>query len=67
MVSVASFLASLPLLFMFDTGSAEMQFVERVSWIGAFGIEYYLGVDGISMPLVLLTTFTTVLVDHRRD
>jgi NADH-quinone oxidoreductase subunit M len=39
-----------------------MQFVERLPWIPAFHIEYHLGVDGISMPLILLTTFTTVLV-----
>ena len=39
-----------------------MQFVERAPWIPAFQIFYHLGVDGISMPLVLLTTFTTVLV-----
>ena len=39
-----------------------MQFVELVPWIEAFNINYHLGVDGISMPLILLTTFTTVLV-----
>jgi NADH-quinone oxidoreductase subunit M len=39
-----------------------MQFVERVSWIDVFRIEYYLGVDGISAPLILLTTFITPLV-----
>jgi NADH-quinone oxidoreductase subunit M len=39
-----------------------MQFVERVPWIETFNIQYYLGVDGISAPLILLTTFITPLV-----
>ena len=39
-----------------------MQFVERSPWISTIHAEYYIGVDGISMPLILLTTFTTVLI-----
>jgi NADH-quinone oxidoreductase subunit M len=39
-----------------------MQFVERGSWISQLNIEYYLGVDGISMPLIILTTFISVFV-----
>jgi NADH-quinone oxidoreductase subunit M len=39
-----------------------LQFVERHTWIPAFNIEYFIGVDGISMPLILLTSFTTVIV-----
>jgi NADH-quinone oxidoreductase subunit M len=39
-----------------------MQFVERLSWIGRFNAYYHLGVDGISMPLILLTTFLTPLI-----
>jgi NADH-quinone oxidoreductase subunit M len=61
-VSLITFAFSLPLYGDFDVASGAMQFVERGSWIPAFGVEYYLGVDGISMPLILLTTFTTVLV-----
>jgi len=61
-VAVVTFLFSLPLYAGFDTSTAAMQFVERGSWIAAFDIEYHVGVDGISMPLILLTTFTTVLV-----
>ncbi|HET19084.1 MAG TPA: NADH-quinone oxidoreductase subunit M, partial [Chromatiales bacterium] len=60
--SLLVFLLSLPLAFGFDASTASMQFVERHSWIATFHIEYFLGVDGISMPLILLTTFTTVLV-----
>jgi len=61
-VSVATFLLSLPLWGLFETGTHAMQFQERSLWIGAFGIYYHLGIDGISMPLIILTTFTTVLV-----
>jgi NADH-quinone oxidoreductase subunit M len=51
-----------PLYASFKTGTAEMQFVERAPWISTIHSEYYIGVDGISMPLILLTTFTTVLI-----
>jgi len=60
--AVATFLVSLPLYSWFQLGTAEMQFVERAAWIPAFDVHYHLGVDGISMPLILLTTFMTVLV-----
>lgn len=60
--SVITFLVSLPLWTAFDTTTHQMQFVEQAAWIPAFNIAYHLGVDGISMPLILLTTFTTVLV-----
>ena len=61
-VSLLTFFLSLMLYFGFDTTTANMQFVEKLSWIPAFGINYHLGVDGISMPLIILTTFTMVLV-----
>lgn len=60
--SLGIFLLSLPLAFNFDAAQAAMQFVERYPWVPSFKVEYFLGVDGISMPLILLTTFTTVLV-----
>jgi NADH-quinone oxidoreductase subunit M len=60
--ALITFLVSLPLWSGFDAGSAQMQFLERSLWIPAFDIHYYLGVDGISMPLILLTTFMTPLV-----
>ena len=62
MVSIITFLLTLPLYSEFNTDTHLMQFVERHSWIPAFNIEYFLGVDGISMPLILLTSFTTVIV-----
>jgi NADH-quinone oxidoreductase subunit M len=48
---------SLKILNLFDGNSGEMQFVERIAWMPAFGIAYIVGVDGISIFLVLLTTF----------
>lgn len=60
--AVVTFGISLPLFIDFSTTTAAMQFVEFKSWISAFHINYNLGVDGISMPLIVLTTFSTVLV-----
>jgi NADH-quinone oxidoreductase subunit M len=60
--SIITFLVSLPLWGGFDVSTASMQFVENVPWIPAFDINYHLGVDGISMPLIILTTFITPLV-----
>ena len=51
------FLLSLPLSFKFDTGQAGFQFTERASWIPSIGVQYFLGIDGISLLLLLLTTF----------
>ncbi len=61
-VSVASFILSIPLWALFKTDTASMQFVERSAWISTIHSEFYIGVDGISMPLILLTTFTTALI-----
>ena len=48
--------ASLILLKDFDSSTAALQFVEKFSWIERFGISYFVGVDGISIMLVVLTT-----------
>jgi NADH-quinone oxidoreductase subunit M len=61
-VSLLALLQSIPLWRGFKTGTAEMQFVERAPWISTIHAQFYIGVDGISMPLILLTTFTTVLI-----
>ena len=61
-VSILTFSASLSLWTGFDRSSSDMQFVERQPWIDRFNIEYFLGVDGISVPLILLTTFLTIIV-----
>jgi NADH-quinone oxidoreductase subunit M len=56
------FAISVPLWTGFNHGTASMQFVESTPWISTFNVYYHLGVDGISMPLILLTTFMTVVV-----
>jgi NADH-quinone oxidoreductase subunit M len=60
--SVLTFGLSIPLWTEFKLGTAEMQFVERAPWITTIHSQFYIGVDGIAMPLILLTTFTTVLI-----
>ncbi|MGB4946346.1 MAG: NADH-quinone oxidoreductase subunit M, partial [Candidatus Competibacter denitrificans] len=61
-VAITAFLLSIPLYTAFDNATAAMQFQEFVAWIPAFNANYHLGVDGFSMPLILLTAFMTVLV-----
>ncbi|MEW8692557.1 MAG: proton-conducting transporter membrane subunit, partial [Candidatus Thiodiazotropha endolucinida] len=61
-IAILTFIVSLPLWFAFDSSTSAMQFVERVPWIPSFDVEYYMGIDGISMPLIILTTFITPLV-----
>ncbi|HWV43993.1 NADH-quinone oxidoreductase subunit M, partial [Pseudorhodoplanes sp.] len=53
--TLITFAVSLVLIWGFDSGSSEFQFVEKRPWLGGFGT-YHLGVDGISLPLVILTT-----------
>jgi len=60
--AVAAFVLSIPLYTGFDTTTAAFQFVEQLPWIAAFNATYHLGLDGISLPLVLLTTFVTIPV-----
>lgn len=60
--ALAAFAASLPLYVYFDPAATDMQFQEMAPWIAIFNINYHLGIDGISLLLILLTTFTTVLV-----
>jgi len=62
LVALAVFVLSIPLYTGHDNLRAGMQFVESVAWMPAFDIRYALGVDGISVALIVLTTFTTVLV-----
>jgi NADH-quinone oxidoreductase subunit M len=61
-VSVLALILSVPLWSLFKTGTAQMQFVEYAPWISTIHSNFHIGVDGISMPLILLTTFTTVLI-----
>src|SRR2546427_1426555 len=56
-VALADLGLSLPLWLLFDPSTPRMQFTERVSWIASPSINYSIGIDGISLPLLLLTTF----------
>ncbi len=60
--SLIEFLASLTLLQRFDSSSAALQMTEKFSWIERFGISYFIGIDGISLMLILLTTFLTPII-----
>jgi NADH-quinone oxidoreductase subunit M len=60
-ITALDFLVSLSLFFNFRSPTAAMQFVVRHEWIPSLGISYHLGIDGISLFLVLLTTFLTPL------
>ncbi|MCG3203557.1 MAG: NAD(P)H-quinone oxidoreductase chain 4 1 [Elusimicrobia bacterium] len=56
-----TFVLSLGLLTKFDASTHLPQFVERYQWISSFNIDYYMAVDGLSFPLVLLTTFLSLI------
>jgi NADH-quinone oxidoreductase subunit M len=60
--SIAGFLVTLPLYTRFDFSDGGFQFQEGYNWIPSFNIHYHLGVDGIAVPLILLTSFTTMIV-----
>lgn len=61
-VAVIGFAVTLPLYLGFDASQAGMQFVEQHAWVPRFNIEYFLGVDGISVLFILLNSFITILV-----
>src|SRR3981081_4690206 len=60
--SIVTLLISLPLLAHFNSGTPDFQFIEHLLWIARFHANYALGVDGISLPLVVLTAFITIPV-----
>ncbi len=62
MVSLGALALCVPLYQAFDTATAAMQFVEQATWIAAIHSQFFIGIDGISLPLIVLTTFTTVLI-----
>ena len=61
-VSILVFIISVYAYSQFDNSTSQFQFNEFREWIPVFNINYHLGVDGIAFPLILLTTFTTMLV-----
>jgi NADH-quinone oxidoreductase subunit M len=60
--SLLGMLATIPLYLGFDAASDQLQFVEKMPWIERYGIFYHLGIDGLSIWLVLLTALITVVV-----
>ena len=60
--SITAFIATLPLYSKFDVLKGAFQLEESAPWIPAFNVNYHLGIDGIAAPLILLTSFTTVIV-----
>ena len=61
LVAIAGFAVSIPLVLRFDKSAADFQFVERASWIPSLGVQYLIGIDGISLLLLMLTTLTGVV------
>lgn len=61
LIAIVEFILSLPLFTGFDKTSADMQFLERYEWIPSWGITYHVGLDGISVLFVLLSTLITIL------
>lgn len=61
-VGLLTLFLCLPLYLHFDQQHYQMQFVEMHPWLAHYGIFYHLGVDGISLPMVILSTFTTCIV-----
>ena len=60
--ALISLVVTVPVYTGFEVGSAGMQMVEKAVWVPAFNIHYHLGVDGISLWLILLTAFITLIV-----
>ena len=60
-ISVLALLVSLPLYFGFDNSVTGYQFEEQYNWIPAFNLSYHVGIDGLSLFLVILTTFLTAI------
>lgn len=60
--TLATFVISIPIYFNFNAGTADFQFQESHPWIDALGATYHLGIDGISLFMVLLTTFLSPIV-----
>ena len=62
LVSIVTFLVTIPLYTAFNKTSGDLQFIEHMPWISALNINYSLGIDGIALLLILLTSFITIIV-----
>jgi NADH-quinone oxidoreductase subunit M len=60
-IALAEFIISVPLFILWKNSSTGWQLVEKYPWIEQYGISYYLGIDGTSMLLILLTTFLSLI------
>jgi NADH-quinone oxidoreductase subunit M len=60
-ISTIAFLLSLVIYFQFDSANSDFQFINKIEWINGLNIHYHVGIDGMSLLLVLLTTFLTPL------
>lgn len=60
-VTTVTFILSLPIMIYFNPATADYQFVEKEIWFETYGISYHMGVDGISLFFVMLSTFLTPL------
>ena len=60
--SIFGFIVALPLYMRFDPSLSTMQFIENHVWFERLNVHYHLGIDGISMPLILLNCFITPLI-----
>jgi NADH-quinone oxidoreductase subunit M len=61
LMTIVTFFVSLPLLCDFDKTTHKMQFVEKSDWIPSWGISYFIGIDGISVLFIFLTTLLSIL------
>lgn len=59
--AILTLILSVVVLFTFEKGSADLQMVDRFDWISAFNIQYFMGIDGISIWMIMLTTFISLL------
>ncbi|NVJ48811.1 MAG: NADH-quinone oxidoreductase subunit M [Gammaproteobacteria bacterium] len=62
LIMLVTFLLTLPVYWWFDQSIANLQFVEKSMWFESLNIQYYLGIDGFSLPLIMLTSFFGVIV-----
>ncbi|MEO7031874.1 MAG: NADH-quinone oxidoreductase subunit M [Herbaspirillum sp.] len=60
--ALISLLVTLPLIMGFDNAAHGMQFVEKITWVARYNVNYYLGIDGLSLWFVPLTAFITVVI-----
>lgn len=61
-ISLVCFVISIVMVCHFDLNNPDMQFQDRIAWVPSLNLYYHVGVDGISLPLIVLTTFTTLVV-----